>query len=224
MNIRDVMQYEGSALLGEWAASVRILGFGVLPFAAVTDPEVIVRSPIFLRSVHPVVLENLPGRERTAAFIQVCPSLRYKFLWVNADNDRYRDDYKNFLRVVHKVTEELPKGIAVDHLYNRARAQRLETPWIRMVLAEGSINSSHGAGWEKQRSQNGLGASSRDHTMDTMILLKLCGMPSPRKGQPLTAAMHAQIQQVAEKCGLTVEEIENDIADLMKVAAFKPGR
>jgi hypothetical protein len=222
MNVRDVMRYESSALLGEWAVSAQILGFGVLPFAAVTDPEVIVRSPVFVRSVHPVLLENLSGRDRTATFVQSCPSLRYKFLWVHADNDNYRDDYKSYLRTVHKVTQEVPQSIAVDHLYNRARAKTLGTPWIRAVLAEGPINSSHGAGWEKQRTQSGLGRTGRDHTMDTMILLKLCGMPSPKKGQPLTAGMHAQIQQVAEKTGLTVNQIEEDIADLMKVAAFKP--
>lgn len=223
MNIREVMQYEGGALLGEWAVSVKILGFGVLPFAAVTEPEVLVRSPIFVRSVHPVSLENLSGRDRNVAFVQTCPSLKYKFLWVHADNDNYRDDYKSFLRGVHRVTEELPRGIAVDHLYNRARAKRLGTPWIRLVLAEGGINSSHGAGWEKQRSRSGVGRSGRDHTMDTLILLKLCGMTSPRKGQPLTADMHAKIHLVAEKYGIAAEEIEKDIEDLMKVASFKPG-
>src|SRR5579863_1027744 len=204
MNIRDVMQYESSGLLSEFAVNRQILKTDVLPYAAVTEPEIVARSPIFVRSVHPVVLESLAGRDRAAAFIQSCPSLRVKFLWLHADNNDYRNDYKTFLRTVHHVSEELPKGIAVDHLYNRARAKQLGTPWIRMVLAEGGINSSHGAGYEKQRTQSGMGAPGRDHKMDTMILMKLCGMPSPKKGQPLTAAMRAQIQQVAVKTGLSV--------------------
>jgi hypothetical protein len=216
------MQQERVALLGESLIIIPNLGSGLLPFAAVTEPEVLVRSPMFLRTMHPVRLETLPGRERSEAFVQVCPSLKYRFLWVHADNDKYREDYKNFLRVFHKVSEELPRQLAVDHLYNRERARALGTPFIRTVLAEQSINSSHGAGYEKSRSQSGLGASGRDHKMDSMILMKLCGMPSPRKGQPLTAEMLACIQQVATIYGMNVKDLEKEINDLMEVAAFKP--
>jgi len=220
VTIQDVMTQERDALLGESLTKIPFLGSGILPFAAVTDPDVLVRSPTFLRSMHPVTLEALPGRDRGMAFVQTCSTLKYKFLWVHADNDKYRDDYKTFLKQVHKVSEDLPKSIAVDHLYNRDRALSLGTPFIRTVLAHESINSSHGAGYEKSRSRNGLGAIGRDHTMDTITLLKLCGIPSPRKGRPLTAQMRAHVNQIAALYGLKVEEMEQEIADLMDVAAF----
>jgi hypothetical protein len=222
VTVEDVIKFERDALLGESLVIIPILGSGLMPYAAVTEPEVLVRSPIFLRSMHPVNLEALPGRDRSAAFVQVCPSLKYKFLWVHADNDKYRDDYKSFLRIFHKVTEELPRQIAVDHLYNRDRAKSLGTPFIRTVLARESINSSHGAGYEKSRSRNGLGAFGRDHKLDTITLMKLCGMRSPRKGQPVSAEMRAHILQVAEIYGMKVKDLEEEIMDLMKVAAFKP--
>jgi len=222
VKIQDVIKHERDALLGESLVIIPFLGSGLLPFAAVTEPGVLVRSPMFLRSMHPVTLEPLPGRDRGAAFVQVCPSLKYKFLWVHADNDKYRDDYKTFLRVFHKVIEDLPRQIAVDHLYNRDRAKALGTPFIRTVLAQESINSSHGAGYEKSRSRNGLGAFGRDHKMDTITLMKLCGMRSPKKGQPLSAEMRAHIHQVAEIYGMKVTDLEKEINDLMEVAAFRP--
>ncbi len=222
VTIQEVMQQEIDALLGESLIRHPILGFGLLPFAAVTEPNVLVRSPTFLRSLHPVKLENLPGRERSAAFVQVCPSLKYKFLWVHESNECYRDDYKTFLGTFHGVTEELPREIVVDHLYNRDRAETLGTPFIRTVLAHSSINSSQGAGYEKARSRNGLGAFGRDHKMDSVILMKLCGMRSPRKNRPLTAEMQSHIQRVAAIYGLSVKEMEEEIADLMNVAAFTP--
>jgi hypothetical protein len=222
MKIRDVMEQERAALLGESLIVVPPMGSGVLPFSAVTEPEVLVRSPTFLRSVHPVRLETLPGRDRNTAFVQVCPSLGYKFLWVNSSNDRYREDYKTFLREFHKLSGEVPKGLDVDHLYNRDRAKSLGTPFIRTVLAEHTINISHGAGYEKSRSRSGLGAFGRDHTMDTITLMKLCGMPSPKKGQPLTAEMLAHVHLVAITYGMKVGDLEREIMDLMDVAAFRP--
>lgn len=191
-----------------------------LPYAAVTEASVLVRTPNFVRSMHPVTLEGIPGKDRSLAFVQVCPTLKYKFLWVHADNDEYRRDYMSFLRSVHNVSEELPNEIHVDHLYNRDRARALRAPFIRLVLAPRSINTSHGAGYEKSRSRNRLGRADRDHKMDEITLMKLCGIRSPRKRQPLTAEMIAYVHQIAEIYGMKVEDIEKNIGDLMEVAAF----
>jgi hypothetical protein len=90
-----------------------------------------------------------------------------------------------------------------------------------MVLAPNSINSSHGAGYEKSRTRSRLGRAGRGHKMDDIILMKLCGMPSPKKGQPLTAEMTAYIHQIAQLYGMKVSEIEQSINDLMAVAAFE---
>ena len=224
MTIRDVMDRERAALLGESLIADPISGLALLPYAAVTEPSVLVRTPTFLRAIHPVTLESLPGRDRGMAFVQVCPSLKYTFLWVHSDNNNYRQDYVSFLKEVHKVSAELPRGLHVDHLYNRERAKRLQTPFIRLVLAEQSINTSHGASYEKLRSQSGFGRPGRDHKLDEITLMKLCGIPSPRKGQPLTAEMIAHLQQVAQMCGLRFEDMRTSVKDLLEVAAFDPRR
>ena len=129
----------------------------------------------------------------------------------------------SFLRRVHNVSEEHPEEIHVDHLYNRDRARALRAPYIRLVLAPRSTNTSHGAGYERSRSRNRLGRAGRDHKMDEITLMKLCGIPSPRKGQPLTAEMLAHVHEIAEIYGMKVADIEKNIRDLMEVAAFDAG-
>lgn len=224
MTINDVMKQERDALLGESVVSEKLFVGGWLPYAAVTDPEILVRTPGFLRSKHPVTIEGLPGRDRSMAFVEVCPSLRHTFLWVHADNDDYRSDYRNFLRTIHQVREDLPETIHVDHLYNRDRAKQFQTPFIRLVLCTQRINSSHGAGYEKRRGARGLGRLGRDHTMDEITLMKLCGVSSPKKGKPLTPEIMSHIQTVAGLHGMRIEEITSIIKDLMDVADFVPRR
>jgi hypothetical protein len=217
MNISEVMKQEREALLGE---SLMTNG-KLLPYAAVTEPDIIVRTPTFLRSKHPVIIEPLAGRDMRMAFVQACPSLRYKFLWVHADNDRYRADYAAFLHAVHNFSGNLPSNIHVDHLYNRERAKVFAAPFIRLVLVKGAINTSHGAGYEKARTF-GVGRAGRDHKMDQITLMKLCGVQSPKKGQPLTAEMKAHIHNMARLHGMGTTEIEQIIQDLMDVAGFQP--
>jgi hypothetical protein len=209
------MNQERAALLGE--SLVKESG-GLLPYAAVTDPEILVRTPTFLRSVHPVTIADLTGRDRSMAFVEICPSLKYSFLWVYADNNDYRSDYRSFLRNVHQVKEDLPETIHVDHLYNRDRARQFKTPFIRLVLCPAGINISHGAGYEKKRGLSDIGRPGREHKMDEITLMKLCGLRSPRKGQPLTPEMMGHVHSVARLYGLRVEEIIRNINDLMKVA------
>lgn len=60
--------------------------------------------------------------------------------------------------------------------------------------------------------------------MDDIILLKLCGLPSPRAGQPLTPEMMAHIQAIARLSGMKADEILGNIQDLIEVANFVPGR
>jgi hypothetical protein len=221
MTLNDVMSQERTALLSE-SIFKSPWGTQLLPYAAVTSPEILQRTPEFLRSAHPVVLTELAGRDRRMAFVQICPTLRYKFLWVHADNDDYRTDYKNYLRQHQHVTEAVPRSLHADHLYNRERAKRLGTPFIRLVLCKEAINTSHGAGIEKKRTRNGLGAYGREHKMDDIILLKLCGLPSPRTGQPLTPEMLAHIQAIAPLYGMEPGEIQASIQDLIDVANFIP--
>jgi hypothetical protein len=223
MTIKDVMNQERAGLLGESLVRDPILGEAPMPYVAVTESSVLVRTPTLVRSIHPVTLETLAGRDSRMAFIQACASLKYKFLWVHAENNDYRHDYTTFLREAHKISDDLPKNLHVDHLYNRQRAKQMQTPFIRLVLAPQAINTSHGAGYEKSRSRNGIGRVGRDHTMDLVTLMKVCGVPSPRKGQSLTAEMIAHVHDVARLYGMDVAEVKGAIKDLMDVAAFERG-
>ncbi len=223
MNIRDVMQRERSALLGESLIKAGPAGTTVMPYSAVTEPDTLIRTPTWVRAMHPVTITSLPGRDRSMAFVQECASLQYKFLWIHAENDAYRDDYKTFLKDVHRVTETLPGNLHADHLYNRERARALQTPWIRLVLVDGPVNSSHGAGTEKSRTNNGVGTPGRDHTMDDLLLMKLCGVKGPKQGQPLTAEMMAHVHDVARLYGMSVTEVQRSIGNLMEVSAFPRG-
>lgn len=217
MTIKNVMQAEFAALMAETAS--RDAG-GVLPYAAVTNPDVLVSTPFWLRRRYPIRIESLPGKDRhDMSFVQVCPRLNYKFLWVHAGNHGYRDDYRTFLREIHKVTENLPSSVHVDHLYNRQRARQFETPWIRLVLTPQPVNSSHGAGYEKGRTRSGIGRPGRDHPMDLVTLLKAYGMPSPRKGLPLSPDMLIYIQKIAPLISMSVTEIVEVIGNLMEVAS-----
>jgi hypothetical protein len=222
VTIQDVIREERAGILGESLINDPIWGAAPMPYSAVTEPGVLVRTPSFIRRIHPVTLETLPGRDRGMAFVQSCLSLKYKFLWVHADNNDYREDYITFLREIHKVTETLSKELHADHLYNRERAKQLQTPFIRMMLAPQGINTSHGAGYEKARTRSHLGRVGRDHTLDEISLMKACGISSPRKGQPLTADMVAHVQRIAQLYGMKVDDVEGSIRDLMEVAAFKP--
>jgi len=98
----------------------------------------------------------------------------------------------------------------------------MQTPFIRVVLVPQAINSSHGAGYEKSRGRSGLGRLGREHKMDEVTLMKLCGILSPKKGQRLTAEMVAHVHEVARLYGMSVGDIEAAIKDLMDVAGFEP--
>ena len=63
----------------------------------------------------------------------------------------------------------------------------MQTPFVRLVLVAQSINTSHCAGHEKSRGAAGLGRAKRDHKVDDLALMKLCGVPSLRMTQPVTA-------------------------------------
>lgn len=212
MTFQDIRQQEESALMGE------TLEGGVFPYTAVEDPQELVRSPIPLRARHPVRLVDLPGEPRSSVFVQLCDSLKYKFLWVNANHKQYRESYQAFLKHFHGIAQEIPDALHVDHLYNAARARNQGIPWLRVILLPRSINTSHGAGYEKFRTAQNSGP--RTHIMDEILLMKVCGMPSPRQGQPLTAEMIAHIHRIAEYYGMDPKEIERNIIELMEVAAF----
>jgi hypothetical protein len=157
------------------------------------------------------------------AFVQICEGLKYKFLWAHVDNDNYRGDYLNFLRKFHGVpVPDLPGNLHVDHLYNRARARKMQLSFIRMILLTGQINMSHGAGYEKQRTAGGIGTPGNQRGIDEIVLMKLWGISSPRKDVPLTPRMQAYLDRMSALFGIPRAELERNIQELMDVASFRP--
>ncbi|MGG5812288.1 hypothetical protein [Falsiroseomonas sp. CW058] len=222
MGLAEVMQEEREALMAEAVAAERA-GAAILPYAAVAELADALHTPGALRRAHPVAFAALAGA-RGGALVQSCPTLGYRMLWVHADNDHYRDDYELYLRTCRgHAGGALPDSHHVDHLFNRARAQRLRLSWIRAVLLPRGINTSHGAGYEKARTRGLVGTPERPRTIDEVTLMKLWLVRSPRKGQPLTPEMRAHAGRMAALFGLSPAEIEANIRDLMAVAAFRPG-
>jgi len=224
MTLADVLVREREALLAEYLFKEGLSGINVPPYCAVSDFEVLLRTPTSLRSQHPVSVEELPGTDLGYAFVQSCASLRYKFLWVHSDNDNYRNDYEAFLRKHYGLKlEKLPSDYHVDHLFNRKRAISMGLRYIRAILLPQGINTSHGAGYEKSRTQSGIGRPGRERGLDEVMLMKLCGFRTPRKGMPLTTEALIHAQHIAALFGLPVSEVERNIQELMDVAKFEAG-
>jgi hypothetical protein len=224
MTLADVMAREREALMTEYLFEQGLARVQVPPYSAVPDFEVLIRTPTTLRTRHPVRVDELSGARRGRAFVQICPSLNYKFLWVHADNDDYRADYVTFLQNHYGMSiQALPEAYHVDHLYNRARARQLALPYIRLVLLPREVNTSHGAGYEKSRTLGGLGTPGNQRGIDEISLMKLWGVATPRKGMPLSPEIVAHARRMSMLFGIPPAEIERNIRELMDVASFRPG-
>jgi hypothetical protein len=222
MTVDQVMAKERQALMTEYLlpAGIGENSISVPPYTAVPDIQTLTNTPLGLRTRHPVRVELLRNRPITEAFVQVCPSLEYKFLWVQSRNEWYRADYVAFLRQFHNMNvQDLPTTRHVDHLFNRARAAGM---FIRTVLLPGWVNTSHGGGYEGRRTRSGVGSSERQRSIDEISLMKLWNIRSPRKNTPLTPDMEAHIDRMAALFGMPREEIERNIRELMEVASFEP--
>ena len=139
-----VMHRERTALITEQRLT------GMPAYSAVGDIGIVRDLPTSLRRQHPVNLEALGE----TSFVQACPTLGYRFLWVHVENDRYRRDYELHLkRCYGDAAQPLPADLHVDHLYNRERARVFKLTYIRMVLLPRGINTSHGAGYERLRTR-----------------------------------------------------------------------
>lgn len=217
MDLTTIMATEREALLGEYA-----LG-NVPPYAAVSELDDVIRTPSVLRIPHPCWFVALAGSAPDQAKVQHCPSLGYRFLWCHVADDDYRAHYLAFANAEYGAgLAALPQALHVDHLFNRERARALDLRWIRMVLLPRGVNTSHGAGYEKSRTNGLIGRAGRARGVDEVNLMKLCGIRTPRKGMPLPAEVHAHASRMADIFGLSVEDIIRNIEDLMEVAAFEP--
>jgi hypothetical protein len=217
MTLESVRVQEREGLMAEYAFT------DMPPVCAVSDMTTVQRLPSGLRAKHPVFIDELKAAAKAGALVQRCPSLNYKFLWTHIDDDDYRERYIGFLNQCHGMQlKELPSDYHVDHLFNRQRARGMNLPFVRMVLLPKGVNTSHGAGYEKSRTQGGIGRLGRERGLDEVMLLKLWGILSPRKGMPLTSEMKAHVLRMASQFGIPAAEIERNIRELMEVASFTP--
>jgi len=228
MILDNVMAQERDALMSEYLFPE---GFGrgvnVPPYCAVPKFEILKTTPSHLRGRYPIQVEELEHdgstKDTGKAFVQTCAGLKYKFLWAHVDNENYRDDYLRFLRdYYHLALPELPGSYHVDHLFNRERARDLHLPFVRMVLLPGSINMSHGAGYEKARTQGGIGTPGNQRGIDEIMLLKLWGVPTPRKNMPLSSEIRGHLQRMSVIFHIPCPELERSVRELMAVASFRP--
>lgn len=221
--LEQVRQHERDALLGEYVFGNGVSGtIHVPPYTAIPSINILISTPSQLRTRHPITIEPFPGSDVMQGFVQHCPSLGYKFLWLRPEDEGYRATYEAFLQRHYNIPM-MPSGYDVDHLFNRARASDLNLMFVRMVLLGPGENRSHGAGYEKSRTSGGIGKPGRERGLDEIMLMKLCGIRSPRKNRPLSAEMIAHIYRIAALFNLPPLEIEQNIRDLMEVAAYRPG-
>lgn len=217
MALNDVRCLERDALLGEYLIPSGIIQ--VPPYVAVSAISDLTSTPSALRAKYPLSIDPFPGSDISKGFVQHCPILNYRFLWLDPDDDGYKTKYEAFL-ARHYDIKVMPGGYDVDHLFNRARAIGLKLSYVRMVLLGPGENRSHGAGYEKSRTQGQIGTPGNQRGIDEITLMKLCGIRSPRKNRPLSSDMLAHIQRIAAMFGIPPLEIERNIRELMAVAAF----
>jgi hypothetical protein len=215
--LADVKNRERDAILGEYLFPEGNLEIQVPPYVALPDIGSLTSTPRALRAKHPLVIEPFPGPGTQHGFVQRCPSLGYAFLWLPPGDDDYRNTYAAFLKRWHGI-DAMPVGYDVDHLFSRSRASAVGLLWVRMVLLGPGENRSHGAGYEAARGRNALGSGGRQRGIDEIVLMKLCGVRSPRRNRPLSAEMLAHITRIAALFGLAPMEIEQGIRNLMRVA------
>jgi len=220
LTLADIRNRERDALLGEYLFP-QLGGVQVSPYSAIGSIADLTGTPSVIRAKHPLSILAFPGADPARGFVQHCPSLGYKFLWLPPGEEGYLAIYRAYLKAHHGL-EPGTAGFDVDHLFSRARAGDLRLTHLRMVLLGQGENRSHGAGYESGRTRAGIGTPGRQRGIDEVMLMKLCGISSPRKNQALSPEMLAHVQRIAALFGLSPMEIEQNIRDLMAVAAHRP--
>jgi hypothetical protein len=216
LTVSDVQSQERDGLLGEYTIAE------IPPYVAIPSISELTGTPSRLRAKYPLVIEPIGERTEAGGFVQISPGLNYKFLWLRPKDGAYKEKYGAYLKKYYDI-DAIPAGYEVDHLFNKARAIDLELVYIRMALVGKHENASHGAGYEKSRTKGGIGAKGRARGIDEITLMKLCGISSPRKNRPLSREILGHVQRVAAMFGMSPMEIEQNIRELMEVAAFRSG-
>jgi hypothetical protein len=216
MTLEDVIAQERAGLLSEYLYPEAASGastINVPPYAAVPNFDILTQTPRSLRSRHPVRVVEVSAAQRGQSFAEVCPTLNYKSFWTYVDNENYRADYISFLQEYHGMSIlALPDTHHVDHLCNRERARLRRLPYVRLILLPHSIQS---------RAEGMAGAEGGQPGIDEILLLKLWGISSFRRGLPFNAEMQAQVVRMAALFGLPAADVERRVHELMESASSR---
>lgn len=190
------------------------------PFVAVNNLEDVTRYPSRLRHDYPATVQILSA-SKGGAFVVECPSLKAEALWVDTDNEHYREDYVTFLNARHGLKlSSIPKPFDVDHLYNLQRAKVYGLRFLRTALTSCSVNRSHGAAYEKDLTRNEALRERRDHKlMDAISCMKYFGFLAPLREDPRESEIQAYLAFAATKLGLDPKTERDSILYLRQKAS-----
>lgn len=138
-------------------------------------------------------------------------------LWITPASDSYVDLFRTFLSSVCDIDDSrLTTDYDVDHMYNRERARNFGYGFVRMFPILKSANRSHGAGYEKAITSADSGRKRKVmKLMDEVSTMKFFGIASPSSRRALTPVQQAHLGNMASTFGLSIEEIETGVSNLM---------
>ncbi|MEK6369053.1 MAG: hypothetical protein V4803_22375 [Burkholderia gladioli] len=203
-------------ILSEYGA----LNQGILPFCALKDIEDLKEFPSEKRRNHPLTLSTIKGASKKSREAH-CASLGYRVMWTQFDNDDYAEDFAVFLQKNYNHLTGKVSGYHADHVFSHKRADHSSEEWTAMALCSGPINSSHGAGLEKQIVK-GINSDKGMRLLDTIGLFKCFGIRLRRTKDAGYMPTDAEMQTIATLLDITVEDVKQDLQTLSQRIAFRP--
>lgn len=191
-----------------------------LPFCALKDIEDLRKFPSEKRHQHPLTLTKIHGASDKSREAH-CATLGYRVMWTRFDNDDYAEDFATFLQNNYNHLTGKVSGYHADHVFSHKRADHSSEEWTAMALCYGPINSSHGAGLEKQIVR-GINSDKEMRLLDTIGLFKCFGIRLWRTKDDGYMPSDTEMQTIATLLDITVEALKQDLQTLTQRIDFRP--
>ena len=138
-------------------------------------------------------------------------------LWVDPKKNNYVDLFERFLGSHCGIDGDgLTASYDVDHMSTRERAINFGSTLVRMFPIPKGPNRSHGAGYEKAMTASDIGRRRKImKLMDEVSTMKFFGIGSPSATRGLTDSQRAHMGAMAGTFGLSPEQIEEGVNNLM---------
>lgn len=157
-------------------------------------------------------LFTVPGTDQRSVLViqKSYPSIPE--LWVRWSYKSYRKAFIKFLNYYYFMSlEKLPPQYQVDHLQSKSRFNlEHEHYFVRLALLDRSVNTSHGAGFEKSfNATECLRELQGGIHMDWMAFLKAYGiiLPSKRASPEKWQAWAHETALLMEKDGIDIYQL-----------------